>query len=179
MRALKLALGILALLCAGCAALDPQAAGLAAADDAVGDALYAARAPEAEQRAVLARARQAFAADASPVNRLRLATLLALLPPPLRDQPRAAELLAPIADARQPGVGRSAALLRAALAEQRRLAGEVERLAREGERALRDRERLDREHEKREEALREQVEAMRAIERNIQEREEKLRRGQR
>jgi hypothetical protein len=179
MSVLKVALGILALFCAGCAVLEPEAASLARSDDALRDALFAARAPESQQRAALTRARQAFAADPSPVNRLRVATLLALLPPPLRDQPRAAELLVPIADARKPGVGRSAALLAAALAEQRRLGAEVERLSKEGERAAREWERLDREHEKREEALREQVEALRSIERNIQEREEKLRRGQR
>lgn len=179
MRVLKVALGILVLLCAGCAALEMQGPNLAPSDDALGEALHAVRAPEPEQRAALARARRAFAADPSPVNRLRMAALLALLPPPLRDQPRAADLLAPIADPREPGTGRSATLLATALAEQRRLAAEIERLTKEGERAARERERLDREHEKREEALREQVEALRTIERNIQEREEKLRRGQR
>ncbi len=167
------------LACAGCAVLDPQAASLAAADAAVGDALYAARAPLAEQRAALARAQQAFLGNPSAVNRLRLATLLALLPAPLRDEPRATELLGPIADSRAPGAGRYAAFLASELAERQRLAREADRLAREGERAARERERLDREHEKREEELRQQVEALRTIERNVQQREEKLRRGQR
>jgi hypothetical protein len=179
MANLKLAMAALAFACAGCALLDPQAASLAAADRALADALHAARAPQSEQRAALARAQQAFLGEAAPANRLRLATLLSLLPPPLRDEARAAELLEPIADAGVPGVGRVAAFLAVELAEQQRLAREVERLAREGERAARERERLDRERDKREEALRQQLDALRTIERNIQEREEKLRRGQR
>lgn len=165
-----------ALALAGCAVLDPQAA-LHDADRAVGDALNAARAPQSEQRAALARAQQAFGQNPDPVARLRLATLLALLPPPLRDETRAAVLLEPIADAGAPGVGRFAAFLAADLAERQRLARESERLAREGERAAREHERLDKERDKREEALRQQVEALRAIERNIQERAEKLRRA--
>lgn len=179
MADLKRALAALALACAGCAVLDPQAGSLAAADAAVGDALYAARAPVPEQRAALVRAQQVFLGNPGAVNRLRLAALLALLPTPLRDEARAAQLLAPIADARDPGVGRFAAFLAAQLAEQQRLAREADRLARESERTARERERLDREHEKREEELRQQVEALRAIERNVQQREEKLRRGQR
>jgi hypothetical protein len=176
---LKLALGALLLACAGCALLDPQVASMAAADSALSDALSATRAPQAEQRSALARAQQAFTSDPAPVNRLRLAALLALVAPPLRDEGRAAELLGPIADPGMPGVGRTAAVLAAELAEQQRLAREVDRLARESERTARERERLDRERDKREEALREQVEALRDIERNIREREEKLRRGQR
>jgi hypothetical protein len=176
---LKRTLLALALACASCAVLEPQAGSVAAVDAAIGDALYAARAPVPEQRAVLGRAQQAFVGNPGAVNRLRLATLLALLPAPLRDEARAAELLAPIADARAPGVGRFAAFLSAELTEQQRLAREADRLARESERSARERERLDREREKREEELRQQVEALRSIERNIQQREEKLRRGQR
>jgi hypothetical protein len=176
---LKLALGALLLACAGCALLDPQAASMASADSALGEALAAARASQSEQRAALTRAQQDFAADPAPVNRLRLAALLALVAAPFRDETRAVELLGPIADANSPGVGRSAAVLAAQLAEQQRLARELDRMAREGERTARERERLDRERDKREEALREQVEALRDIERNIREREEKLRRGPR
>jgi hypothetical protein len=179
MADLRLALVALVMACAGCAVLDPEAASMAAADAAVRDALHAARAPQSEQRAALARAQQAYVGDPTGINSLRLATLLAVLPPPLGDPGRAAGLVAPIADAGSPGVGRFAAFLAAELAEQQRLAREAERLAREGERATRERERLDRERDKREEVLREQVEALRSIERNIQEREEKLRRGQR
>jgi hypothetical protein len=176
---LKLLLAALVLAGAGCAVLDPQAASRSAADAALGDALNAGRVPQSEQRAVLARAQAAFAGNPAAVNRLRLATLLALLPSPLRDEARAAELLTPIADPAAPGIGRFAAFLSASLAEQQRLTREAERLSRENERAGREHERLDRERDKREETLRQQVEAMRAIERNIQEREEKLRRGQR
>lgn len=178
MADLKRTLALLVLACVGCAALDPRAASLHTADAAVGDALYASRAPASEQRAALGRAQQAFQSSPVAVNRLRLAALLALLPAPLRDETRASELLAPIADARTPGVGRLAAFLAAQLAEHQRLAREADRLTREGERLARERERLDREHEKREEELRQQVEALRAIERSVQQREEKLRRGQ-
>jgi len=179
MADLKLAVGVLVLACAGCAMLNPQAASVAAADAAVGDALHAAQGAQTEQRAALARAQQAYAGDPTAINSLRLATLLAVLPAPLGDPGRAAALVAPIADAGSPGVGRFAAFLAAELADQQRLAREAERLAREGERAARERERADRERDKREEALRDQVEALRAIERNIQEREDRLRRGAR
>jgi hypothetical protein len=156
----------------GCAALHPGADELAAVDRITGEALVAARAPLPEQKSTLARAQAAFAQNASPVNRLRLATLLAALPAPLRDEPRAAELLEPLANASAPGIGRFAALLSAHLAERLRLVREIER-------AARDRERADKERDKREEQLRQQLEAMRAIEQGILEREEKLRRRQR
>lgn len=176
---MKLFLAALALACAGCAALDPQGGALRDVDSVLAEALNAARAPQSEQRAALARAQQAFKEKAQPLARLRLATLLAVLPAPLRDEARAAGLLEPIADAGVPGVGRFAAFLAADLAERQRLAREADRLAREGERAARERERVDRERDQREAALRQQVEALRSIERNIQERTEKLRRGQR
>ena len=115
------------------------------------------------------RAEQRLNADPSPINRLRLGTLLATLPEPMRDDARAAELLDPIADASEPGVGRFASLLSSQVAERRRLAREAERLARE-------RDRNDKERDKREEALRQQLEALRSIERGILEREERLRR---
>jgi hypothetical protein len=122
-----------------------------------------------EQRSVLQRAEQTFAADGAPLNRLRLATFLATFSEPLRDDIRSAELLEPIADANEPGVGRFAALLASQIAERRRAAREAERLARE-------RERSDKERDKREEGLKQQLDALRAIERGIMEREERLRR---
>ncbi|HEX6690280.1 MAG TPA: hypothetical protein VF110_03950 [Burkholderiales bacterium] len=163
---------------AGCAQLMPGAD----VDTVVAEALNAARAPAAEQKAALARAQDAFTSSTGDLNRLRLATLLVALPAPLRDDARAIELLEPLADAASPGTGRFAALLTAQAAERQRLvrenAREAERQAKE--RGAREAERLalDKERDKREEALRQQLEALRAIERGILEREEKLRRRQ-
>ena len=179
MRTLPFLIAALLTACAGCAALAPEAAELRAVDEVIAEALNAVRAPQAEQRAALARAQQAFTGSQDPVARLRLSSLLALLPAPLGDAARAQALLAPIADAADPGAGRVAALLATYLAQQQRLARDAERRVGEAERALRERERLDGERDKREEALRQQVEALREIERNIRQREEKLRRGQR
>jgi hypothetical protein len=156
---------------AGCAALQPL---VNPVDAVVGEAVAAARAPAAEQAAALARAQQAGTATAT--DRLRLATLLATLPPPLRDEARAAELLEPIADASTPGIGRFAALLALQIAERQRLGRELERVSRDAERAARERERVDKERDKETQALRQQLDALRAIERGIIEREEKLRR---
>ena len=125
------------------------------------------------------------AGGVNPADRLRLATLLAMLPPPLRDDARAVKLLDPIADAASPGIGRFAAVLAAQIAERQRVAQELDRVTREAthaarERAAADKERAaaDKERDKREEALKQQIEALRAIERGILEREEKMRRRQ-
>jgi hypothetical protein len=148
---------------AACAMLDwPPSPPSQAVDTLVRETLDTARSSPPQQRAGLQRAEQAFGRDASATNRLRLAMLLAMLPPPLRDDARALELLEPIADPAVAGAGRFAAFL----------AGQVgERI-----RTARERERAERERDKREEALRQQLDALRAIERGIQEREEKLRR---
>lgn len=143
--------------------------GESSVDNSIAEAVSAARAPVPEQKAVLGRAQAAFIREATPANRLRLATLLAALPAPLRDDARAAELLEPIADATAPGLGRFAALLSAQIAERQRLSRELDRVTREADRNARER-------DKREEALRQQLEALRAIERSILEREEQLRR---
>jgi hypothetical protein len=156
-----------ALTLAACAALDPRTPQLVSVDRLMAEAVQTARAPAAEQKAVLARAQQSFVADPSAANRLRLATLLATLPEPLRDDARAAELLQPLADAKEAGYGRFAALLSAQ---------EHARLLREADQAARERDRADKERDKREEALRQQLEALRSIERGIQEREDRLRR---
>jgi hypothetical protein len=165
---------------AGCAAVQPL---VNPTDAIVGDAVMAARAPAAEQAAALARAQQA--GSATPSDRLRLAVLLATLPAPLRNDARAAELLEPLADPAAPGIGRFAALLSSQIAERQRLARELERqsreterMAREAERTAREHDRSDKERDKREEALKQQLEALRAIERGILEREEKLRKKQ-
>jgi hypothetical protein len=178
---MKLSAALLLFTLTGCAVLQQPAI-----DGAIGEALSAARAPAAEQKAALARAQDAFTKDTSVADRLRLATLLAALPLPLRDDARAMELLGPVADATEPGAGRYAALLSGQVMERQRLAREVERLTRERlaadkEHVAAERERAatDKERDKREEALRQQLEALRAIERGILEREEKLRRKQR
>lgn len=158
---------------AGCAAVQPL---VNPVDGIVAEALSAARAPAAEQAAALGRALQAGVA--APADRLRLATLLATLPPPLRDDARAAELLEPIADMAAPGIGRFAALLAALLADRQRTARELERVTKDAERVARERKRVDEEREKETQALRQQLEALRAIERGILEREENLRRRQ-
>jgi hypothetical protein len=162
---------VLALLLAGCAAVQQaiQPAG-SVVDVVVAEAVVAARAPVAEQAATLAKAQQSFLSGTA-ADRLRLATLLATLPAPLRDDARAAELLQPLADATTAGVGRFAALLASQI-------GERQRLMREMERSARERERSDKERDKREEALRQQLDALRAIERGILEREETMRRKQ-
>jgi len=172
-------LGVVAACLAACAELPLLES---PAESALKEALWAARAPVAEQRAALGRAEQRYKAEPSAVNRLRFATLLAALPAPLRDDAKAAELLEPIADAGGSQTGRFAALLAGQVAERQRLARELERLAREAERGARERERVERdraaaekERDKREEALRQQLEALRSIERNILEREDRLR----
>lgn len=183
MRGIVLAL---VFLLAACAELRVAGDPYAPIDAIVGESVRASRAPAAEQQAVLGRAQQAHAEQPTSTSRLRLAVLLATLPPPLRDEPRAAELLEPLVDSSTPGIGRFAALFAAQLAERQRLGRELERVSREAERLARERERLDREREridkerdKREETLRQQLDALRSIERSILEREEKLRHKQR
>jgi hypothetical protein len=163
---------------AGCAALQPGADQSVAADSMIGEALSAARAPVAEQKAALSRAQQRFLQDPTMLNRVRLATLLAALPAPLRDDARAAELLEPVADASVPGLRRFAALLLAQAAERQRLVRENDRMARERDRTEKEHSRSDKERDQREEALRQQLEALRSIERGILEREERLRKRQ-
>jgi hypothetical protein len=174
----------LVLLLAGCASLQPI---VNPVDAIVAEALAASRLPADEQSAVLSRAQEGGLA--SPVDRLRLATLLATLPAPLRDDARALELLEPLADNATSGIGRFAALLAAQVTERQRAVRELERVTREADRAAReraaadkeraaaDKERAaaDKERDKREEALKQQLESLRAIERGILEREEKMR----
>jgi len=163
------------LLAAGCALLDPQAPDALVVDRVLRESLTAARGSPAEQKASLAAAQSAFVKDSDTANRLRLATLVAVLPPPLRDDARAGELLQPLAGSSTPE-GRFAKLLSEHLAERQRLSREIERLARDAERVAREHERSDKERDRREEELRKQLEAMQSIERGILERQEKLRR---
>ncbi len=180
MKALALG-GVVALVLAGCALLEPA---IEPVDTIVREAVQAARTNGAEQKAALAAAQKAFVADSSTYNRLRLATLLVALPVPLRDDARAAELLEPMSEAAGSSTGRFAAFLATQIAERQNIAREVQRLAAEldrlnKERANQERERqaADKERDKREEALRQQLEALRAIERGILDREERLRRN--
>ena len=165
----------LAILLAGCETLQTLQPGPGPLDAILAEAVVASRAPFPEQQATLARAQKALGSGA-PADRLRLATLLATLPPPLRDDARAAELLESISDSGAPGVGRFAALLAVQVAERRRLLQELDKQRADAERAGRERTLSDKERDKREEALKQQLEALRAIERGILEREEKLRR---
>ena len=173
MRVMRAAIAAFLLL-GGCALLEPQ--GSEAVDRIVADALSTARAAAPEQKAALAAAQAAFERDTGATNRLRLATLLAVLPPPLRDDARALELLGPLANASSAGYGRFAALLSGQLVERQRLVRELDRVAKETDRAVRQRAEADKERDKREEELRRQLEAMQSIERGILERQEKLRR---
>jgi len=146
-------------------------------DSIIRDAAHLARAPAADQKAALAAAQQAFVGDSGALNRLRLAALLASLPAPLRDDARAAELLEPIVDPSGSATGRFAAFLATQVAERQRVAREIERLNKERAASERERQAADKERDKREEALRQQLEALRAIERGILDREERLRRN--
>jgi hypothetical protein len=143
-------------------------------DAVIQDVVQAVRAPAAQQKAVLSEAQRQFAADSSPMHRLRLAGLLATLPEPLHDDVRALELLEPIVETAS-AAGRFAAFLSAHIAERQRLAREIDRLAKERAAVEREYQSAEKEREKREEALRQQLEALRAIERGILEREERLR----
>src|SRR5438552_4468335 len=116
---------------AACAALDPRTPQIVAVDALLAEAAQAVRAAPSEQKAALTRAERAFLGEVTPVNRLRLATLLASLPEPLHDDARAAELLEPIADGNVPGYGRFAAWPAGQVAEHARLSRELQRPPRE------------------------------------------------
>lgn len=163
----------LMLLLAGCASLAPGADERAKLGEIVAHAVAAARAPSAEQQRALRLAQEAYKRERSVASRLQLATLLAALPAPLRDDSAAYALLKPLAAAQgeSPFQG-FAALLAGQVTERLRLARESEQAAREHERAIRAAE----EHEK---TLREQLDALKSIERGIVEREEKLRKNRR
>ena len=146
---------VLALLCAGCVAIGPDAQDMQRIDTIVAESVAAAHEPPERRQNALVRAQQAFAANASDANRLQLAVLLATLPPPHRDDARAMALLEPLAAASpQTPLARFAALLAEHVAER-------QRAARAGER--------------REEKLRRQVEVLKSIEREVFEREERAR----
>jgi hypothetical protein len=163
---------------AGCAVLDPAPRPVVTADRILTEAVSLSRGTPAAQKAGLAHAQEQFQREPSAYNQARLATLLATLPAPLRDDARALELLEPLVESDASAAGHLAAVLAQHLGERQRLARELDRVAKERAGLLAaERERIaaDKERDKREEALRQQLEALRAIERGILEREERAR----
>jgi len=191
------AAAIVAALLSGCALLQPDAGESQRVRDIVGGAVSAAHATPQEQGRRLAHAQQMYAAVPDDENRVRLAALLATLPPPWRDDARAAGLLEPLAARSADGpVAELAGLLAAGVAERRRLARELraaesrveaaERRAEAAERRIEASELRVEAAQRREEAaaeragtLQRQVDALKAIERGILEREERRRKQQR
>lgn len=179
-----------AVLVSGCALLRPDGGEALQVREIVGGVVSAVRATPEEQRRRLEHAKQMYAAVPDATNRMRLAALLATLPPPLRDDARAAALLEPLAAQRaDTPVAQLAGMLAASVVERRRLATELRAAALRAEAAeLRVEAAALRVEiaEKREEAaaeraalLQRQVDALKAIERGILEREERRRTQQR
>jgi hypothetical protein len=172
-----------AALLAGCALLQPDAGESLQVRQIVGGTVSAARATPAEQRRQLMHAQEMYAAVPDDANRVRLAALLATLPPPWRDDARAASLLEPLATRRpETPVAQLAGMLAASVAERQRLVREL----RAAETRVEAAEARVAAAERREEAaveragtLQRQVDALKAIERGILEREEKRRKQQR
>ena len=145
----------------------------------VGATVAVARATPEEQRRQLDHAQQTFAAVQDDANRARLAALLATLPPPLRDDARAAALLEPMA-ARQPETPlvQFAAMVGAGAAERARASRDLRAAERREEQAEERAKALRLQAEQAEEraiTLRQQLEALKSIERGILEREERRR----
>lgn len=162
-------------LSAGCAALQEKLAeaggapkeGMALAR-LVTEVVNVVQTTSSERLAVLAKAREAFLEQASDENRLRYAAMLAILPPPARDEAQAGSLLQPLASRKDSSLGRFAALLAAQISERTAA-------TREKDRALRASEGREDTLKQQNEQLRGQIEALRAIERGILKREDKLR----
>ena len=166
-------------LLAGCTALRPEAGEALQVSDIVAAAVAAARAAPEEQRRQLNHAQQMFAAVQDDANRARLAALLATLPPPMRDDARAATLFEPLA-ARRPETPlvQFAAMAGAGAAERVRAARDLRAAERREEQAEERAKTLRQQAEQAEEranTLRQQVEALKSIERGILEREERRR----
>lgn len=177
-----LLLGVV-LFAAGCALLRPEPAETQKVRDIVGDAASTARASPEEQKRRLVHAQQMYVAVPDDVNRVRLAAYFATLPPPWRDEIRAAALLEPLAT-RQPQtpVAELAGMLAATLAERQRLARELraaEQRADAAEQRAQAAERREENALERASTLQKQVEALKSIERGILEREERRRTQQR
>jgi hypothetical protein len=181
---------LLATLASACATPWPAAKSEGQARDIVGSTLAAARAAPPDQARQLASAQKAFAASPDDANRVRLAALLATLPPPFRDDARAATLLEPLSGrAPDSAMTQLAGLLAASLAERQRLARDLraaevrvdaaeQRITAAEQRALAA-ERREETATERANTLHRQVEALKSIERGILEREERRRTLQR
>ena len=199
---MRLATILVGLLATGCAALKPGAEDAGVVTEIVAMAVDTLRSTADVQRERLSSTLDTLTSRSDDAARLRAGVLLATLPPPLRDDARAAALLQPIA-ARQPEtpLAQFAGLFQLRLAERERateqlqerlrsaekqaetLRSEVETL-RTNERALAEREEalkrrgqvLQRGVAEREETVRRQIEALRESERTMAEREETVRR---
>ena len=199
---MRLAIIFVGLLAAGCAALKPTADDAGVVTEIVAMAVDTLRSTPDVQRERLSSTLDTLSSRSDDAAQLRAGVLLATLPPPLRDDARAAALLQPVA-ARQPEtrLAQFAGLLQARLAERERadeplqerlraaekqaetLRNELEAL-RSNERALAEREEalkrrgqvLQRGVAEREETVRRQAEALRESERTMAEREETVRR---
>lgn len=199
---MRLAIILVGLLATGCAVLKPGAEDAGVVTEIVAMAVDTLRSTADVQRERLSSTLDTLTSRPDDAARLRAGVLLATLPPPLRDDARAAALLQPIA-ARQPEtpLAQFAGLFQARLAERERateqlqerlrsaekqaetLRGEVETL-RTNERGLAEKEEalrrrgqvLQRGVTEREETVRRQVEALRESERTMAEREETVRR---
>ena len=174
----RTALALLVFL-AGCAVLWPGADEALQVSDIVAAAVGAVRAAPEEQRRQLNQAQQTYSALQDDASRARLAALLATLPPPLRDDARAAALFEPLAMRRpETPLVQFAAMAGAGAAERARAAREL-RAAERREEQAEERTKALRQHveqaEERASTLRQQVEALKSIERGILEREERRR----
>jgi len=181
----RTALALLVFL-AGCAVLWPGADEALQVSDIVAAAVGAVRAAPEEQRRQLNQAQQTYSALQDDASRARLAALLATLPPPLRDDARAAALFEPLAMRRpETPLVQFAALAGAGAAERAR-AARREAEAEERAKALRHQAEQAEERtkalrqqaeqaEERANTLHKQVEALKSIERGILEREERRR----
>ncbi|MDH3320303.1 MAG: hypothetical protein OEO84_11535 [Betaproteobacteria bacterium] len=176
---MKAAAAIFGALLAGCALLRPDAGEALQVRDILGGAVSAVRATPEEQRRRLVHAQQMYAAAPDDMNRLRLAAMLVTLPPPWRDDGRAASLLEPLATRRTDSpVAELASMLAASVAERQRLARELRAAMSRAEAAESQSEAAKRREEvaaERAGTLQRQLDALKAIERSILEREERHR----
>lgn len=185
MRPLVVALAVLTAV-AGCALLQPGGEPAAEMRKIVGETVSTAQVAPAEQRQRLADARRAYDAEPNDANAVRYAALLGTIAAPMRDEARAAAILAPIA-ARRPATPLTelAALLGAEISERQRLARELRTAEQRAQAATQRTEAAvarAEEAERREESANEraaklqgQVEALKSIERSILQREERRR----